>query len=48
MSKPRLARRIFKGFAVLAMLGVLGAGLLLGALWPMPLIFVLNKIRATR
>ncbi len=27
------ARRIFKGFAVLAMLGVLGVGALLGALW---------------
>jgi dienelactone hydrolase len=31
--KKRLARRIFKGFAVLAMLGVLGTGALLGALW---------------
>jgi predicted dienelactone hydrolase len=30
---PRLARRIFKGFAVLAMLGALGVGALLGALW---------------
>jgi predicted dienelactone hydrolase len=33
MFKTRLARRIFKGFAVLAMLGVLGVGALLGALW---------------
>lgn len=33
MFKKRLARRIFKGFAVLAMLGVLGVGALLGALW---------------
>ena len=33
MSKTRLARRIFKGFAVLAMLGVLGVGALLGSLW---------------
>src|SRR6266481_255734 len=33
MSKTRLARRIFKGFAVLAMLGVLGVGVLLGWLW---------------
>ena len=32
--KPtRLARRIFKGFAVLAMLGVFGFAALLGALW---------------
>src|SRR6266849_9939324 len=31
--KKRLARRIFKGFAVLAALGVLGAGALLGTLW---------------
>ena len=29
----RLARRIFKGFAVLAMLGVLGVAALLGSLW---------------
>lgn len=33
MSRTRLARRIFKGFAVLAMLGVLGAGGLLESLW---------------
>src|SRR6202158_2818197 len=33
MFKTRLARRIFKGFAVLAMLGVLGIGALLGSLW---------------
>src|SRR5256885_17220786 len=33
MKKPRLARRIFKGFAVLAMLGVLGIAALLGSLW---------------
>jgi len=33
MSKTRLARWIFKGFAVLAMLGVLGVGALLGLLW---------------
>ncbi len=33
MKQPRLARRIFKGFAVLAMLGVFGFGALLGALW---------------
>ncbi len=31
--KRRLAGRIFKGFAVLAMLGVFGFGALLGALW---------------
>src|SRR5437879_12104283 len=31
--QPRLARRIFKGFAVLAMLGLFGFGALLGALW---------------
>src|SRR5205807_8421928 len=31
--KTRLARRIFRGFAVLAMLGVLGVGVLLGWLW---------------
>src|SRR5437762_13103582 len=32
--KPtRLARRIFKGFAVLAMLGVFGFAALLGSLW---------------
>src|SRR5438552_13374513 len=33
MKQPRLARRIFKGFAVLAMLGVLGIAALLGSLW---------------
>src|ERR1017187_6141313 len=33
MFETRLARRIFKGFAVLAMLGILGAGALLGSLW---------------
>jgi predicted dienelactone hydrolase len=33
MKQPRLARRIFKGLAVLAMLGVFGMGALLGALW---------------
>ncbi|HXN25237.1 MAG TPA: family membership [Candidatus Dormibacteraeota bacterium] len=33
MFKTRLARRIFKGFAVLAMLGVLGVGALLASLW---------------
>ncbi len=33
MKQRRLARRIFKGFAVLAMLGVLGVGALLGWLW---------------
>src|SRR2546425_6055829 len=31
--QPRLARRICKGFAVLAMLGLFGFGALLGALW---------------
>src|SRR6266849_1559764 len=31
--KKRLARRIFKGFAVLAMLAVLAVGVLLGSLW---------------
>jgi len=31
--QPRLPRRIFKGFAVLAMLGLFGFGALLGALW---------------
>jgi predicted dienelactone hydrolase len=31
--QPSLARRIFRGFAVLALSGVLGAGALLGALW---------------
>ena len=31
--KQRLARRIFKGFAVLATLGVLAVGALLGSLW---------------
>jgi len=33
MFKTRLARRIFKGFAVLAMLGVLGIAVLMGLLW---------------
>jgi len=33
MFETRRARRIFKGFAILAMLGVLGVGALLGALW---------------
>jgi predicted dienelactone hydrolase len=33
MFETRRARRIFKGFTVLAMLGVLGVGALLGALW---------------
>jgi dienelactone hydrolase len=33
MKQRRLARRIFKGLAVLAMLGVLGLGALLGSLW---------------
>jgi len=33
MFKTRLARRTFKGFAVLAALGVLGVGALLGAFW---------------
>jgi dienelactone hydrolase len=33
MKQPRLARRIFKGFAVLAMFGVFGFGALLGSLW---------------
>jgi predicted dienelactone hydrolase len=33
MSRGRLARRIFKGFAVLATAGVVGAGALLGSLW---------------
>jgi pimeloyl-ACP methyl ester carboxylesterase len=33
MKRPGLARRIFKGFAVLAMLGVLGIAALLGSLW---------------
>ena len=31
--RKRLARRIFKGFAVLAMLVVLGVGALLGSVW---------------
>ncbi|MGI9070074.1 MAG: hypothetical protein ACR2JB_01780 [Bryobacteraceae bacterium] len=31
--KKRLGRRIFKGFAVLATLGVLGVGVLLESLW---------------
>ena len=33
MFETRLARRIFKGFAVLAMVCALGAGALLGSLW---------------
>src|SRR4030081_923792 len=33
MKQRRLARRIFKGFAVLAMLGVLGVAALLVSLW---------------
>jgi len=33
MKQQRLARRIFKGFAVLAMLGVLGIATLLASLW---------------
>jgi predicted dienelactone hydrolase len=33
MFETRLARRIFKSLAVLAMLGVLGVGALLGSLW---------------
>src|SRR5260370_815341 len=33
MKQRRLARRIFKGFAVLAMLGVLAVAVLLGSLW---------------
>src|SRR5436189_6374973 len=33
MKQPGRARRIFKGFAVLAMLGVLGIAALLGSLW---------------
>ena len=33
MSRTRLGRRIFKGFAVLAMLGVLGVGVLFASLW---------------
>ena len=33
MFKSRLARRIFKVLAILAMFGVLGVGLLLGSLW---------------
>jgi len=33
MKPPRLARRIFKGFAALAMLGVAGIAVLLGSLW---------------
>src|SRR5205807_10392613 len=33
MKRPGRARRIFKGFAVLAMLGVLGIAALLGSLW---------------
>ena len=33
MSKTRLALRVFKGFAVLALLGVLGVSVLLGSLW---------------
>jgi dienelactone hydrolase len=33
MFKARLARRVFKGVVILAILGVLGVGSLLGALW---------------
>ncbi len=33
MKQPPLARRIFKGFALLVMLGVLGVAALLGSLW---------------
>src|SRR2546430_17666719 len=33
MSEPWLARRILRGFAGLALLGVLGLGVLLGSLW---------------
>jgi dienelactone hydrolase len=33
MKQPRLARRIFKGFAVLAMFGVFGFAALVGSLW---------------
>src|SRR4029077_1913012 len=33
MRKPQLARRILRGLAVLAVLGVFGAAVLLGALW---------------
>jgi predicted dienelactone hydrolase len=33
MFKARLARRIFKGSVILAILGVLGVGALLGAIW---------------
>ncbi len=33
MKQRRLARRIFKGFAALALLGILGVGALLGSLW---------------
>src|SRR5436190_10854210 len=33
MFKARLVRRIFKGLVILAMLGVLGVGALLGVLW---------------
>ena len=33
MFKKRLARRIFKGFSVAAMLGILGVGALVGSLW---------------
>src|SRR5712691_1755780 len=33
MLKTRLVRRVFKAFAVLASLGVLGVGALLGSLW---------------
>jgi len=34
MKVPRLARRIFKGFAATVIFGVLGIGLLSGSLWP--------------
>ena len=33
VKQRRLARRIFKGLVVLAMLGVLGVAALLGSLW---------------
>src|ERR1700681_4775127 len=33
MIKTQLPRRLFKGFAALAMLSVLGIGVLLGSLW---------------
>ncbi len=33
MSERRLSRRILKGFAVLALVGVVGVGVLLASLW---------------